>query len=447
MSDTKTIETDVCVIGAGLATTLFAANRGLSCVEVGQTGEINYSSGLLDLLGVYPAGEKQAGNNPWEAIEALVRDIPRHPYARLPQEDIRTAFEEVLAFLEDAGLPYIRRDNQNIDVLTSIGSLKRTYCVPHTMWRGVESLEKKPACLLIDIRGLKGFSARQIAAALQSGWPGLRTARITFPGTDHLNEVFTEHMASALILPQNREKLALTLRPLLKDVQMVGMPAILGLYRTPEVLADMEERIGVPLFEIPTIPPSVSGLRLKEAFERGLRTKGVQYLSQKRVLAVRHPEDASFELDIGRVDPELTVCARGVILHVGHRDGAACGELTVCARGVILASGRFIGGGLHADRIRIKETIFDLPVYQPAGRTEWHRREFLDTRGHLVNQAGVEIDNSFRPLNKSGQPAYPTLFAAGSLLAHNDWKRLKCGAGVAIASAFGAVKAFRQIRQ
>ncbi len=421
-----TIDIDICVIGtglAGLSATLFAADRGLSCVEVGQTGEINYSSGFLDLLGVYPAGEKQAWSDPWAGIEALVRDIPQHPYARLPKEDIRTAFEEVLTFLEDAGLPYIRRDNQNIDVLTSIGSLKRTYCVPHTMWHGVESVEKKPACLLIDIQGLKGFSARQIAAALQGGWPGLRTARITFPGTDHLNEVFTEHMASALILPQNREKLALTLRPLLKDVEMVGMPAILGLYRTPEVLADMEERIGMPLFEIPTIPPSVSGLRLKEAFERGLRTKGVQYLSQKRVLAVRHSEDASFELDIGRVEAELTVCARGVIL----------------------ASGRFIGGGLHADRIRIKETIFDLPVYQPAGRTEWHRREFLDTRGHLVNRAGVEIDDSFRPLNKSGRPAYRTLFAAGSLLAHNDWKRLKCGAGVAIASAYGAVKSLMRL--
>jgi len=428
MTVSDTINTDICIIGAGLAglaATLFAANRGLSCVEVGQTGEINYSSGFLDLLGVHRADANQSWTDPWAGIEALVRDNPQHPYARLPKEDIRTAFEEVLTFLGDTGLPYTRRADQNIDVLTSIGSLKRTYCVPHNMWHGVESLEKKPPCLLIDIRGLKGFSARQIAAALMPHWPDVRTARISFPDTDHLNEVFTEHMASALILPQNRDKLALTLRPLLKDVQVVGMPAILGLYRTPEVMADLESRIGVPLFEIPTIPPSVPGLRLKEAFERGLRSKGVDYISQKRVLAVRHPDPQCFEIDIGRTATELIVKPRGIIL----------------------ASGRFIGGGLHAGRIRIRETVFDLPVYQPTGRTEWHRREFLDTRGHLVNQAGVEIDNSFRPLDKSGQPAYPTLFAAGSLLAHNDWKRLKCGAGVAIASAFGAVQSFLQLKQ
>jgi len=428
MTVSDTINSDICIIGAGLAglaATLFAANRGLSCVEVGQTGEINYSSGFLDILGVHPADANQTWTDPWAGIDALVRDNPQHPYARLPKEDIRTAFEEVLTFLEGVGLPYIRRADQNIDVLTSIGSLKRTHCVPHTMWHGVESLEKKPPCLLIDIRGLKGFSARQIAAALTPQWPGIRTARISFPDTEHLNEVFTEHMASALILPQNREKLALTLKPYVKDAQVVGMPAIIGLYRTPEVMADLEERIGVPLFEIPTIPPSVPGLRLKEAFERGLRSKGVDYISQKRVLTMRHPDPQCFEIDIGR----------------------SATELVVKSRGIILASGRFIGGGLHADRIRIKETIFDLPVYQPAGRTKWHQREFLDNRGHLVNQAGVEIDNSFRPLNQSGRPVYQTLYAAGSLLAHNDWKRLKCGAGVAIASAFGAVKAFTRLSQ
>ena len=426
MSGSDTIKTDICIIGAGLAglaATLFAANRGLSCVEVGQAGEINFASGFLDLLGVHPADEQHVWTDPWAGIDALVKDIPQHPYARLPKEDIQTAFEEILTFLKQAGLPYIRRMNQNSGVLTSLGTLKPTYCVPHSMWNGVEALEKKPLCLLVDIRGLKGFSARQIAAALQSDWPGLRTARVSFPGTGHLNEVYTEHMASALILSQNREKFVRAVQPHIKEVQMVGLPAILGLYRTPEVVSDLQKLMGVPLFEIPTIPPSVPGLRLKEAFERGLRTKGVQYLSLNRVLEVRHPANDFFEVGIGRTTVEHTVQSRAIIL----------------------ASGRFIGGGLHADRKRIKETVFDLPVFQPGNRTDWHRREFLDPRGHLVNRSGLEIDDLFRPLDSSRQPAFRTLFAAGSLLAHSDWKRLKCGAGVAIASAFGAVKSLMRL--
>ncbi len=426
MVDSKPIKCDVCVIGtglAGMAATFFAATRGLTVVQAGHTGEIIFASGLLDLLGVHPVSEKRPWSDPWAAIDALVRDIPHHPYARLKKEDIKAAFDEILAFLEENGFRYHRRMNHNSGVLTSLGTIKTTYAVPHTMWKGVKALEEKPACLIIDIRGLKGFSARQIAASLQNGWSDLRSAQISFPDTDHLSEVYAEHMANALLLPHNREKFAQVVAPHVKASKIIGLPAILGLYRTHEVIPHLEELIGVPLFEIPTIPPSVPGLRLKEVFERGLRPKSVQYFSLKRALEVRQPDDGHFETHIGSNDVE----------HIIH------------SRGIILASGRFIGGGLHADRTRIRETIFDLPVYQPDSRAGWHRRNFLDSRGHLINQAGLEIDDTFRPLDDSGGPAFETLFAAGSILAHSDWKRIKCGAGLAIATAFGAVNAFIRI--
>jgi glycerol-3-phosphate dehydrogenase subunit B len=230
-------------------------------------------------------------------------------------------------------------------------------------------------------------------------------------------------MANALVVSQNREKLARAVRPHVKDAQTVGMPAILGLYRSNEVLADLEKVIEVPVFEIPTMPPCVPGLRLKEAFERGLRAKGVKYFSQKRVLEVNHSSEGDFELGIGNVTAEHTVQSKGVIL----------------------ASGRFIGGGLHADRKRIRETIFDLPVHQPVNRTEWYRQDFLDSRGHPINRAGLEIDDAFRPLDSSGRPAFKALFAAGSILAYQDWKRMKCGSGLGIATAFAAVKSFMRL--
>ncbi len=423
MSEPKRIECDLCVIGsglAGMAAALFAAARGLRVTQMGHTGEIIFASGLLDLLGVHPVSEKRSWSDPWAAIDALAQDLPDHPYARQKKADIKAAFDEILAFLADTGLTYHRNIDRNTGVLTSLGTIKTTYAVPHTMWQGVRALEEKPPCLIVDIRGLKGFSARQIVAALDAGWPHLRSERISFPDSDHLNEVYTEHMANALLLPHNREKLARVIKPLVKEARIVGLPAILGLYRTHEVISHLEELIGVPIFEIPTIPPSVPGLRLKEAFERGLREKGVQYFSLTRALKVRQTAGGRFETQIGREDVE----------HI------------VDSRGVILASGRFIGGGLHADRTHIRETIFGLPVYQPDSRREWHRRDFLDPRGHLINQTGLQIDDAFRPVDDSGDPAFETLFAVGSILAHSDWKRLKCGAGLAIASAFGAVKAF-----
>ena len=414
---------DLCIIGAGIAgmaAALFAANRGLSTVQVGSTGEIIFASGLLDLMGVHPVHEKQIWHDPWAAIDALVRDIPKHPYARLQKEDIQSAFEELLTGLQKAGLLYQRDRGRNVQVMTSLGTTKLTYCVPQTMWNGVIALEEKAPCMLIDIRGLKGFSARQIADAFTNTWPGLTTARISFPGTEQLSEVYTEHMAGALILTQNREKLAQTVRPHIKAARAVGLPAILGLYRTKEVISDLEDMLNVPVFEIPTMPPSVPGLRLKEAFERQLRNLGTKYFSQKEVLQVRPADNGYFELSIGREKSEFSVQSRGIVL----------------------ASGRFIGVGLHADRKRIRETIFDLPVCQPPDRTKWHRRDFLDPRGHPINSAGLETDDDFRPLNGSGRPAFKTLFAAGSILAHQDWIRSKCGAGLAIATAYGAINSF-----
>jgi glycerol-3-phosphate dehydrogenase subunit B len=262
-----------------------------------------------------------------------------------------------------------------------------------------------------------------MAAVLKDVWPDLRTTRISFPETEHMSEVYTEQMARALDSMQNREKLIEVVKPYIKDAQAVGMPAIFGMYRTNDAIADLSEGFGVPVFEISTMPPSVAGLRLKEAFEERILERGVHLFLQKQVMNVHHGTDGYFLLDIGQ-------------------EGTEC---IVKAKYIILASGRFLGKGLHADRKHISETIFDLPVTQPPDRTQWHRKNFLDSRGHPINRAGLEIDDLFRPLDNSGRPAYQTLFAAGSILAHQDWMRMKCGSGLAIATAFAAVQSIFSI--
>jgi glycerol-3-phosphate dehydrogenase subunit B len=164
--------------------------------------------------------------------------------------------------------------------------------------------------------------------------------------------------------------------------------------------------------------PAVTGLRLRESFESGLRTLGVQFFHQHKVEAVSRRSDGSWLLTVGDGDGK-------------NHLGAKC---------VILASGRFLGNGLYADRTRIRETIFDLPVRQPAGRSHWHRKDLLHLKGHPVNRAGLATDMHFRPAGSSGMPLHDNLFAAGSILADQDWMRQKCGSGLAIATAFGAVR-------
>ena len=421
MTDPARIACDVCVVGSGMAgmsAALFAANRGLATVLVGRTGEIIFATGLLDLLGVHPLEESKTWSDPWAGIAALVKDLPLHPYARLAVGDIRAALDEVLRFFEVNGLAYAGHPERNVVVPTAVGTLKTTYRVPRTMWQGVEAWERRAPCLLVDIQGLKGFSARQIASTLGPVWPGLRTARVVLPDTRAVSEVFTERVGRSLELDKNREKFADALKPHVKGVDVVGLPAILGISKPVRVMQDIERRLGVALFEIPTMPPGATGLRLKETFESGLAACGVRLLLENKIFRAVADSSGGFLLEAGRSDAEQHIAAASVIL----------------------ATGRFMGGGLHADRRGVRETLFDLPVHQPEGRDGWHRQDFLDPKGHPVNRAGLEIDDSFRPLSASGRPAHAHLFAAGSILAHQDWIRMKCGAGLSIATAYGAVQ-------
>jgi glycerol-3-phosphate dehydrogenase subunit B len=421
VTDPARIACDVCVVGnglAGMSAALFAANRGLDTVLVGRTGEIIFATGLLDLLGVHPLEEGQTWSDPWAGISALVKDLPRHPYARLAAGDIRAALDEVLRFFEANGLAYEGHPERNVAFPTAVGTLKTTYRVPRTMWQAVAAWERRRPCLLVDIQGLKGFSARQIANTLGSVWPGLQTARVVFPDMHAVSEVFAERLARSLELDQNRRKFADALKPHVKGVDVVGLPAILGISQPVRVMQDIERRIGVAVFEIPTMPPGATGLRLKETFERGLGPCGVRLLLENRVFRAAADSSGGFLIEAERNDAEQHIAATSVIL----------------------ATGRFMGGGLHADRRGVRETLFDLPVHQPEGRGAWHRQDFFDPQGHPVNRAGLEIDDRFRPLTASGRPAHAHLFAAGSILAHQDWIRMKCGAGLAIATAYGAVQ-------
>ena len=165
-------------------------------------------------------------------------------------------------------------------------------------------------------------------------------------------------------------------------------------------------------------------MRLKNAFEQSLPSLGVTTLYNKKVIRVQ-------------------IDGRGhLIFDIGAREK----EVTVQAQAAILATGRFIGQGLTADRKHIRETLFDLTVSQPPTRQHWHREHFLDLKGHAINRAGLEIDERFRPLTADGRPAYENLFAAGSILAYCDWMRMKCGSGLAIATAYGAVNAYLKER-
>ena len=427
MTDARGESWDVAVIGAGMAgmaAALFAAERGLSCIQIGNGGGILFASGLLDLLSVQPLAESRVWQDPYAALADLAREQPEHPLARVDRLSIRNAFETFTAALGAAGLAYAPLGERNRSVLTSIGTIKTTFGVPLSMLAGVGALKAREACLLVDFRGLREFSARQIAETLVRSWPGLRHRRIEFPDCEAVSELYAAHLARALETRELRERTIALVKPLLGDARAVGFPAVLGLARAREVHGAFEAGLGLPVFEIPTIPTSVPGLRLLAALEAAVSARGVRRRHQASVRALSfHAEAATLELA-----------------------GVSGGE-RVRARAVVLATGRFTGRGLIADRGGVREGILGLRVRQPATRDAWHQRNFLDPAGHAINRAGLETDQAWRPLAENGKPAWARLFAVGSILAEQDWMRSKCGSGLSIATAWAAIDALaRQLR-
>lgn len=423
---------DLCVIGAGMAgmaAAVFAANRGLRTAVCGSVGGIDFSTGPLDLLAVHPVDRRTVWDDPWQALAALVRERPEHPYALVGEERIRAAMDEFCAFLAAMGLEYLGHSERNARMLTPAGTLKCTWRVPKGMWNGVLALERKAPCLIVGFKGLKGFSSRQVAEVRRPHWPGLRHVLMNFPR--FRGELYVEHLAMSLTDPEMRRALAESVAPHVRDAAFVGFPASLGLYGGEDVQTHLEQLLGVPIFEIPTLPPSLAGLRLKAAFETHLPRHGVTVYSQQ---LVRGAESLSTEQGGGF---RLRIVGQGAANHQEPREP----ERWIRAMAAIHAGGRFFGKGLVAERGGIREAVFGLPVRQPESREGWHRDSFFTAGGHPVNSVGLEVDARFRPLDSTGRPVHANLFAAGSILAHQDWMRQKCGAGLAIATAYAAVEA------
>lgn len=414
---TRRVETELAVIGtgiAGFAASLFARARGLEVAQFGHSGALAYTTGYLDLFGA-EGGRKVA--DPWAGVAALRSHEPDHPLSRLAEADLRAALTGFVAELNAGGLGYTAPGDQNVTALLPYGVTKTTLSVPETMRPGVEALAAKAPALILDFDGLQGFSAREFVTNIAGTWPGLTTARLAFPEMEG-KQVFPEVMARALETRKTREQLAALIKPLLGDVAYVGLPAILGVHGPDAVRADLEARLGVTLFEIPTIPPGVAGIRLREMFERILPARGVQLEPNLKVSQV------VFD------DSGVTLSLSGPME-----------DLEVHAKAVVLATGRFLSGGLGSDREKVFEKLIGLPLRQPAGRETWFRDGYLDPQGHALNRAGIPVDAQFRPVNPDGAPVDPRLFAAGAILADQDWVRSRSGAGLAITSAWGAVQA------
>ena len=417
-TDSRVFSSELAVIGSGLAgfaASVFACNRGISVAQAGSTGAIAYTTGYFDLLGMLSATD-QSLDDPWDGLVQLRTVQPDHPLSKVDPDDIRQGFLEFTQFLGKCGIHYSTIPGANLTALSPAGTLKKTLSMPETMLPGTTALAGQKETVIVDFHGLKGFSGRQVVANLEDQWPGLRSIHLKFPDMDH-GEIYPEVMARALEVPATQQKLASLLKDQLGSAQYIGLPAILGMHEPDKIREQLEKLTGCTIFEIPTMPPSVPGIRLRELMEQELPLHGVTLIPQQKVR------------DLAFTDSGVTLTLKDNF-----------GPININAKAALLATGRFLSGGLEAKIDGIHEPLLNLPVTQPTEREDWYREKYTDPRGHQIHLSGLEVNDSMRPLGVDGTPFHPRLFCAGVILSGQDWIRQRCGAGVAIATAYKAVK-------
>jgi glycerol-3-phosphate dehydrogenase subunit B len=411
---------DVLVVGTGVAGLTAAVRLAQSGARVRVlakgVGATHLGGGTIDVLGYAP----ERIDRPGEALAAFVAEHPAHPYARVGVPRIAAAldwFKAVVAGGSLAPYAYAGSLDRNLLLPTAIGVPKPSALAPVTLAGG--DLPGLDAVLAVGFRGLKDYHPALLADGLQRTWPSLR-ARATMlqlevEGRPEFNAL---GLARALDRRDFRRTVIAQLSARVRPVEAVAFPAALGIAQPHEVWRELERGLGRPVFEVPTLPPSVPGMRVFAVLREALRRAGGT-LRLNNVVVGAEPET-------GRV--------RALRVRIGLR------EERESADWVVLATGGFASGGLELDSSwRARETALGLPV---AGVPEPGSPRFAPEyfAAHPIARAGVAVDARLRPVGADGEPVFENVLVAGATLAGAaPWKE-KCGDGLSLATGYAAAE-------
>ncbi|MFB6165054.1 MAG: glycerol-3-phosphate dehydrogenase subunit GlpB [Haloarculaceae archaeon] len=412
------IESEVLVVGGGLAgigAALAAAETGaLVRLLSAKQSTLRHASGLVDVLGYTPDGEGPLAD-PLDALEDLPAD---HPYAVVGREAVAAG----LALFDDAvGDTYEgSHTSRNALVPTHGGTVKPTARYPASAAAGVASDDRD--VLLVGFERLPAFDAPLAAAHLEAaGVPfDARGVTVEFPIELDADAKVTRY---AHLLDRDaatgdgvgvRAALADLIETRRDGEPRLGFPAVLGDDEAAPVRADLADRLGAAVFEVPMGPPSLPGVRLEDRLFDALDAAGVRVESGNPAVG--------YEADGDRLDAVLV-----------DRTGR---EVPYAAEQFVLATGGLVGKGLDSNRQRVTEPIFDCHVAQPPDRYDWFEDDAFGA--HPFARFGVDPDAELRPTDAGGRPEFSNLRAAGSVLGNYDFAAEKSGAGVSLATGHRA---------
>jgi len=441
---------DVLVIGGGLSGTIAALTlvRGGARVALSRRGwgasaafngafDLALSPALSALGSAAPHGGETAAAHvaPWtleKHLDDIVSHQPLHPFGTLGATTALTHMASGYAVLQEvlaaANLHASDLDVQAPCVLlpSSNGSLgpapamMRAAPAPKPMPFGPQEGAQEQTWGVLNLAA----SGIPLGPRTQAGWlhdakqfgasrPNLRQICPSPSSVGQYSGPF--HLARHLDDLGHAKAFAEVLAKETAGLAGLIAPPILGLGHHREVVAMLEQMLGVPVLEALATMPSVPGVRLMLALEAALEREGVRLVSEISQVAVSR-----------QTFKHATTLAHG----------------DVHAQACVLATGRFWTGGLTWERgAQCQESLFGLPVMTSSGpMVERNVMEVTRRRpeeAQPVMTAGIGVDHRLRPLDVHGEPL-DNVRAAGMVIGGFSPRYSRCADGVALVTAHHA---------
>jgi glycerol-3-phosphate dehydrogenase subunit B len=430
------VKYDCFIIGGGLSgftCGIKCLKEGLSCAIISSgMSALHFSSGSIDLMGYYP--DRGVVYKPVDYLADFINKNSEHPYAKCGIDLVREAFAFIREELrvEDLDL-YCNGDDNHFHV-TAMGTLKPTYLSQRSVFneRIKEAFKKRTRIAILNFRGFRDF------------YPDLAIAILKKNSLFSLFEIVSDTIELPMFRKTGKnphefrsidiarifdsetylQKIANKIKKAAGSAAFVGLPAFIGINNYNRIHKRLEELTGTLIYEVPTLPPSILGMRIDNALKSRFAALGGVYIGGDKVTG-------------GEI--------RDAKIHQIHTSNYH--DPGFSAEYYVLSSGSFFSGGLASEFNRIREPIFDLRVYGNEGRNRWYSSEFFSRASHPFLEFGVLTDRNFNPFSREGH-SIENLFCTGAILSNYNPVREGSGGGVALSTGYyAAEKIIERIRK
>ena len=395
---------DDIIIGGGLSGLLCAirlAEKGRKCLIVSQgQSTLNFSSGSFEFLNTREG----------ESFEQAVAALPSlHPYQKIGAERLPGLRNSVAELMERAGINMVGDNERNHLRITPFGALKQTWLSLAEMTHfQKEELPKR--ILVVDIKGFMDFNAGFIASSLSQMGIQAKTCEVYVQETERLRYNASEFRSANIARVFNGytiDRLACAINEQAADADLILLPALFGLEKE-EPAKRMLDKLSKPAAFIPTMSPSVPGIRMQRLLKQRFISLGGMFINADTV--------CGGEVVDGRLRSIRTV---------NH------GDTRFEADNFVFACGSFFSNGLKATTDKIFEPVLGLDVDYEGGHGEWFHPDVYAEQPYM--SFGVRTDSQLR-VSLNGQ-TLENAYAVGQLLSGASPIKSGCTGGVSAISA------------